>query len=1658
MGFLLPVAFALAILLPIIVAMYLLKLRRTEQVVSSVYLWQRLVRDVEANAPWQRLRRNLLLILQLLFLVALILALARPFTWAQGPASEALILILDTSASMAATDVSPTRLGAAQAEARRLVDGLPPEARVTVLAAGEGARLLVASSQDRQAIYRAIDGATPGAATSDLTAALELASAVAARQPDTEIVVLSDGRVSLPQQLALSGRVRYVPVGSSGDNQAISALSLEAESDGTLTAFAQVANYGDEPVQRRLALLADGQLVSAYDLEIEAGGQRAVVFDGFPPGTQQVQASLAGEDALPVDDRAWAVHRGAAPAAVTLLSEGNLFLETGLALLPGLEVTTVRPRDWDRSEAPGATPMPAPDGSPEPETPNTPRLTILDATVPLTRTLPPGNLLFIAPPRSTGYFTVTGTAAQPVPRPVGGDDSLLAHVDLSGAGVLEAVRLVLPDWARLLVAGDLAGGEKIPLLFAGEADGRRVAVLAFDLHRSDLPLQVAFPLLLANLAGWLAPGSGYEVPAQVDPGVAVSFSLPPGAESLQVTRPDGSVVRVVPSDGRAAFADTAQLGLYQATWDGAEGGEVWFAVNLFSPSESDVRPAEQLPLLAGAGDGAAASAQQARREWWRPLAWLALGLLVAEWLVYHRGTLSGLRRLRRPSSGPSRSASFQAAFLPWLSPAFVTAAGAVVSQVSQLGLPTLSFVYPHVLWLLLLIPLAIVLGLLGRRRLGRLRHWFGLGLRALLLALVVLALAGTQLRLRTDVLTTVFLLDVSDSVPAAEQARGEAFVHQSLAAMPGGDRAAVVLFGRDALVERLASAERALPEFASVPVTTRTDIASALQLALALLPDEGAKRLVLLSDGRQNLGEALAQAELAAAHAIELSFVPLGGPPGEVEVQLQSLDAPADVRQGQDFDLAVLVDSTARVGATLRVFGDGQLIHSQEVRLQPGANRFLVPVQAGATASGRSSGFRRFRAQVVPDADARLQNNEAGAFTVVHGPPQVLVVEGMAGEADNLSAALEAAGMDVLLSSPDQLPASLPDLASYEAVVLANVPASALAGGAMEALQVFVRDLGRGLLVTGGEDAFGAGGYLRTALEETLPVDMDVRTREQTPNLALVVAVDKSGSMGRCHCDNPDLNQSYVRAEVGQPKVDIAKEAIMRAASALGPLDTLGVVAFDEVAAWAVEMGPVGGFAALERAIGPIQALGQTNLRAGVETAYDALLDADARIKHVILLTDGWVHTGDLGQMATEMQEQGITLSVVAAGEGSAEYLAGLAEQGGGRYYPAEDILSVPDFFLKETVKAVGQYIIEEPFYPLPTAPSPVLRELDPALLPLLLGYNGTTPKGTARVVLGTPRGDPLLATWQYGLGRAAVWTSDLKGRWATEWLAWEGFPRFGAQLVAWTLPAPRVEGISAQAGLEDDLAVVRVEARDDQGRPRSFLDVSASLVGPDLEPQEFALEQVGAGRYEVGIDLADTGTYLVRVGVQDGDEVLGQQTLGLVVPYSPEYRQSGPDGAFLRGLAGLTGGEQLTEPAAVFTHDLPAVSRGREVWAALLLVAALLFPLDVALRRLNVGRREFGLAAAWIRARLPARRAGEPAAQRALGQLFQARDRVRARQERTPDAAESSPPEPRPVPQTPHHEDRQDSQDDRTPSNQDEALARLRRAKDRARRDPPSR
>jgi Ca-activated chloride channel family protein len=623
MAFLAPLALISALIIgPIIVAMYLLKLRREERPVSSTFLWRRMVRDVEANAPWQKLRRNLLLLLQLLLLLLLALALARPFFATTGIAGRNLIVILDRSASMGATDTPPTRLDEAKRQAIALIDQLPDGGRATIIAAGGQMEVPVAATTDRRQLRDKINGITLRSGGSDLAQALTLAAALSSREADSEVAIISDGNVKTPPDLKMPATVRYFPIGQSKDNVAISAMALQPSAAGQ-TLFAQATNYGPAAANRRMDIYLDGALFNAYALALPAGRDQSIVVE-VPPQVRVAEARLVDDaktDALPEDDRAWAVSTVGEGTTVRIVGPGNRFLETALGLLPGVKVTLAPTATTTFTETAAQVPV-----------------TILDGVVP--PTLPPGNLFFIAPPRSTEFFSVTGQTDFPALRPAPGDEPLLKDISLSEVSVLKANKLVPGTWARVVVDGD-AG----PLLLAGERDGRRIVVLAFDLHQSDLPLQVAFPLLLSNIVGYLAPGSGAEA-AQLAPGQPLALPVDASITDVRVTRPDGQTVRITSQNGQAIYAETDALGVY--TVEQRQGdrlvGRRRYAVNLFAPDESKIAPQAELNVPQVSGLQQAVTRERVgRQEFWRWLAAAALAVLVVEWLVYQRNGIAYLR-------------------------------------------------------------------------------------------------------------------------------------------------------------------------------------------------------------------------------------------------------------------------------------------------------------------------------------------------------------------------------------------------------------------------------------------------------------------------------------------------------------------------------------------------------------------------------------------------------------------------------------------------------------------------------------------------------------------------------------------------------------------------------------------------------------------------------------------------------------------------------------------------------------------------------------------------------------------------------------------------------------------------------------------------------
>ena len=671
MPFTTPLALLGLLFIPVVVAMYLMKLRRDETVVPSTLLWTRLIADVEANAPWQKLRRSLLLLLQLLLVAILALLAARPFFERSAGLARDVVLVIDTSASMAATDVAPNRLEAAKAAVMEALRELPTGGKVSVIAADRSARIVVNETADMGRVRQALDDIKPTSDRGDLGDALELADKLAKRSGDAQILVATDGALATRPTVRVAAPIRVISVGRSRKNQAIVALAVRtAASTVTRSVFVSVANLDLERSRRRLEFWGDGRLLEVREVLLDAQARADVVVDDISGDVRTLEVRLVSADPsittkpddLTVDDTAWAIVPPDRKRLILLVGPGDPYLETALSYLPNVELYGVMPAEYGPASERN-------DGRPW-------DLTIFEGSLPAT--LPRTPILAIAPGTSSALGEVTGSLEQPGVGTLGADEPILRYVDLSTTHISKADRLTLPDWARTIIPGPNGA----PLLYVGSRVGLPTAVLAFEPRRSDLPLQVAFPILLANLTGELLGGSSAPTQA-VQPGTPVSLALPSGASGLAVTRPDGSVVELVPGtpDGASVtFAGTDLPGVYLVTPHladaaspasaapsarpaaaspgpsarAAESASSRFAVALFDVNESTIAPGSAATIEALGAAAAASPAQGAganaterpttRDEVWAPLVILALLGLCVEWAVYHRDALTRMRR------------------------------------------------------------------------------------------------------------------------------------------------------------------------------------------------------------------------------------------------------------------------------------------------------------------------------------------------------------------------------------------------------------------------------------------------------------------------------------------------------------------------------------------------------------------------------------------------------------------------------------------------------------------------------------------------------------------------------------------------------------------------------------------------------------------------------------------------------------------------------------------------------------------------------------------------------------------------------------------------------------------------------------------------------
>ena len=628
MSFLTPAALAgLAAAVPILL-LYMLRLRRREQVISSTFLWRQVIQDTEANTPWQRLRRSLLLFLQLLILLLLALSLARPFITVPTVSAGKIALLVDASASMTADDMDgQTRFEAALGKALGIVNNMNPQDRISLIGVGEVAEPLTSYTADQAELRLALNSMSAGQGRADWDTALTLAAAGAAGAENFSIVMISDGGIgaatSLPANIP---RPIYAPVGQSSDNVAITALATRARAGQPPQLFAQVTNYGDSAVDISLVIRLDDVLRLSRSGAIPPRSQLPIPFDepiAEPFHTLSAALTFDGDvdDFLALDDQAWAVRGEASARRLFYVSaDSNLFVEQVLRSLPGVQTFRGSP---DNKQLPG----------------DEFDLYVFNGWLP--NRLPDGDMLIINPPSGTPLFAVGPTieAASDI-EIVDSESPITDFVDLDEMSLLQ-FRPVTADWAAPLIR--TAEGD---ILLAGEANARQIAILPFDIRDSNLPLLIAYPILMANLLDWFSPVDIVSLPDGLSVGDPLVIQPPLLADGVRITLPTGET-RDLPVNGKTlVFTDTNQLGLYRL--EIVQAGEVArsqnFAVNLFATGESDIAPVAEEDLTLGGGAVEAETNEQlGLREFWGLLVILALLTFLLEWFVYHR-------RLRLPMS------------------------------------------------------------------------------------------------------------------------------------------------------------------------------------------------------------------------------------------------------------------------------------------------------------------------------------------------------------------------------------------------------------------------------------------------------------------------------------------------------------------------------------------------------------------------------------------------------------------------------------------------------------------------------------------------------------------------------------------------------------------------------------------------------------------------------------------------------------------------------------------------------------------------------------------------------------------------------------------------------------------------------------------------
>nr|WP_283248446.1 VWA domain-containing protein [Bacillus sp. FJAT-49711] len=785
-----------------------------------------------------------------------------------------------------------------------------------------------------------------------------------------------------------------------------------------------------------------------------------------------------------------------------------------------------------------------------------------------------------------------------------------------------------------------------------------------------------------------------------------------------------------------------------------------------------------------------------------------------------------------------------------------------------------------------------------------------------------MSLATPQLVFKTDERNVVFLVDYSASMTGTEDGI-LSWIEKSIQSKKEKDQFAVLSVGKNAAVEQsLQSNNEMVQEFASNINRYDTNIEQGIQLASSIFPRNSNGRIVLFSDGNQTAGNVLDAARLLKQRGIVLDYVPVSSLYRQ-DMAITEFSVPSSLYEGENVKLTVKIESNYAATSTVRITLNDEEIIEENVEIKEGANLFTFSHEANET------GLYVYKGEIAAKGDAFAENNHLQTVSNVKGTPKVLIVQ--TDQNESIRQALASSGVMIDQITPQQLPTTLSSYLRYQSILFNNIAATEIGEKKMRIISQAVKDFGVGFVMAGGENSFGLGGYFKTPIEELLPVEMEVKGKQELPSLGLIIVLDRSGSME------------------GE-KLSLAKEAAARSVELLREKDTLGFIAFDDRPWEIIETAPIHN---KENAIEKIRSVtvgGGTEIYPALEEAFNSLIPLKLQRKHIILLTDGQSTTNkDYHALIDSGKDTNITLSTVALGQDADKHLLeDLAEYGSGRFYDVVDDSVIPSILSRETAVLTRTYIVDEPFYPI--VHSNV--DWDPLFkdgVPEMNAYIAVTPKATSQVVLSSEKEDPVLAEWQFGLGRTIAYTSDVSGKWAGNWAKWEKWPDFMNHLISRTLPTYNSEPFAVHVESRNGQTVIQL-----QSSSNDIGTIETAVVSQSGEPIDASMKISAPGKYELVMNH-DPGMYFLRIKqyTEEGEGKLYKT--GFTVPYSDELLIKGNNFSLLKEAASITGGKQLKNEKMAFDSLPENPVKKQPISFLLIFIAFLLFFIEIAIRRFGL-------------------------------------------------------------------------------------------------------